>query len=101
MLLGNKFVIKIRLYVLQEWQEEVMHPVTRKGTQSYTNRIEQDLTDLLNHFGDLLSDIVEELFDDGGRADSIADGTNRTGIYVARVRLHLYEPMELLWQNSS
>ena len=52
----------------------------------------QSLMDFLGHYGELVSDIVEELFDDGGLGDTEAEGTNRTGTYVAKVRLWMDIP---------
>ena len=52
----------------------------------------QSLEVLLNHYGELLTDIVEELFDDGGLGEPENQGTNRTGTYVAKVRLHTEIP---------
>ena len=46
---------------------------------------EQDLIDVINYYGQLQSDIVEELFEDGGTGNPDTDGTNRTGTYIARV----------------
>ena len=35
----------------------------------------QSLVDFLNHYGELLTDIVKELFEDGGSGDPETDGT--------------------------
>ena len=53
----------------------------------------EDLTSTLAHYGEILTDIVEELFDDGLNEDS--QGTNRTGTYVVKVKLRKDMP-ELL-----
>ena len=37
------------------------------------------LIEVLGHYGELLENIVEELFDDGGTGDTSTEGTNRTG----------------------
>ena len=59
----------------------------------------QDLIDALSHYGELLTDIVEELFEDGmdtvDAANGSEEGTNRTGTYVLKIRLHSDVP-ELL-----
>ena len=52
----------------------------------------QSLMDFLGHYGELVSDIVEELFDDGGLGDTEAEGTNGTGTYVAKVGLWMDIP---------
>ena len=38
------------------------------------------LIEVLGHYGELLENIVEELFDDGGTGDTSTEGTNRTGM---------------------
>ena len=45
------------------------------------------LIEYLNNFGEIVSDITEELFDDGGDPFTGADGTNRTGNYNVRIKL--------------
>ena len=52
----------------------------------------QTLVDFLGHYGVLVSDIVEELFEDGGTGETEAEGTNRTGTYVAKVQLRVDIP---------
>ena len=47
----------------------------------------QSLIDFLGHYGELLADIVEELFYDGLSGNPETEGTNRTSTYVAKVRL--------------
>ena len=42
---------------------------------------------MLTYYGEILSDIVEELFEDGGTGNPETEGTNRTGTYIAQVRL--------------
>ena len=51
------------------------------------NRTNQDKQN-----GTLLSDIVEELFEDGGSADPETSGTDRTGTYIAKVKLSVDIP---------
>ena len=41
----------------------------------------------LENFGEIVSDITEELFDDGGDPLAGSDGTNRTGNYNVRIKL--------------
>ena len=36
---------------------------------------------MFTYYGELQSDIVEELFEDGGIGDPSTEGTNRTGTY--------------------
>ena len=45
--------------------------------------------DFLGHYGELMSGIVEELFEDCGMCNPKTEGTNRTGTYVAKIRLHM------------
>ena len=48
----------------------------------------QALVDFQGHYGDLVSNIVEELFDDGSDGDPVTEGTNHTGTYVFKVKLN-------------
>jgi hypothetical protein len=51
-------------------------------------RIPRDiLITYLSNFGDVTEELTEELFDDGGLPDNELDGTNRTGNYIARIKL--------------
>ena len=45
------------------------------------------LVEYLSNFGELVSDIREALFDDGGDPLEAADGTNRTGNYNVKIKL--------------
>ena len=38
------------------------------------------LIEVLGHYGELLEDILEELFDDGGTGDTSTEGMNHTGM---------------------
>ena len=48
--------------------------------------------DFLGHYGELMSGIVEELFEDGGSADPETSGTDWTGTYIAKVKLSVDIP---------
>ena len=43
----------------------------------------QSLIDFLGYYGECLTDILEELFKDGGAGDQETEGTNRTGTYLS------------------
>ena len=45
------------------------------------------LVEFLSFYGVLVEDLTEELFDDGGSPDNELAGTNRTGNYIARIKL--------------
>ena len=47
----------------------------------------QSLVDMLNYYGELQSDIVEELFEDGKTGNPETEGTNRTGTYIVCIKL--------------
>ena len=52
-------------------------------------RIPEDtLVEFLEFFGELKSEILEDLFDDGGVPDSESFGTNRTGRYSVKIKLN-------------
>jgi hypothetical protein len=46
------------------------------------------LEEYLSNFGELVSDIKEALFEDGGDPLEAADGTNRTGNYNVKIKLN-------------
>ena len=48
----------------------------------------QSLIDFLGHYGELLTKIVEELFEDRTVDEPETEETNKTGTYVAKIRLH-------------
>ena len=49
--------------------------------------LKDSLIAFLGHYGELLTDIIEEHFDDKGTGDPETEGTNQTGTYIAKVRL--------------
>ena len=52
------------------------------------NRVsKQNLLDVLENYGEVQTDIVEKLFEDGMDADQAVNGVNRTGIYLVRIKL--------------
>ena len=52
------------------------------------NRVpKQHLLDVLEKYGELLTDIAEKLFEDGMDANQVENGVNRTGIYLVKMKL--------------
>jgi hypothetical protein len=45
------------------------------------------ILEFLSHYEEVLSEVMENLFDDGGILDSEAHGTNRSGIYSVKIKL--------------
>ena len=48
----------------------------------------ETLIEYLSNFGEIVSDIKEALFDDGGDPNAAEDGTNRTGNYNVKIKLN-------------
>jgi hypothetical protein len=48
----------------------------------------ETLIKYLSNFGEIVSDIKEALFDDGGDPNAAQDGTNQTGNYYVKIKLN-------------
>jgi hypothetical protein len=48
---------------------------------------EEIIFEFLSHYGEVLSEVMEDLFDDGSVLDSEMYGTNRSGIYSVKIKL--------------
>ena len=48
---------------------------------------EEVILEFLSHYGEVQSEVMEDLFDDGGILDSETHGTNRSGIYSVKIKL--------------
>ena len=48
---------------------------------------ENALLKVLSHYGDILSEVMEDLFDDGGEQHLDSNGTNRSGVYSVKIKL--------------
>ena len=68
--------------------------------QPWSKDEDWDILEIIN--GTVTTDIVEELFDDGVSSDPNPEngGTNRTGTYVARVKLNGDIPEYILHHYS-
>jgi hypothetical protein len=48
---------------------------------------EKALLGVLSHYGDILSEVMEDLFDDGGELHLESNGSNRSGVYSVKIKL--------------
>jgi hypothetical protein len=50
------------------------------------------LLGVLSHYGEIISEVMEDPFEDGGEPNSESNGTNRSGIYSVKIKLNIDIP---------